>query len=203
MSRIKFCGLFRSEDIEYANRLKPNYIGFILARKGHRQISHEKAARLKRMLDPSIQAVGVFIDEEPEIIAGLVRNGVVDLVQLHGNESNEYIRYLKDMIPEIPLIKAFAIRKEEDVRNALDSEADYILLDSKDSGSGESFAWNWIGRIDRPYFLAGGINEKNIREALGLKPYSLDLSSGIETDRIKDFEKMKRIQVLVKEYENE
>lgn len=203
MSKLKFCGLYREEDIQAVNQLEPDYIGFILANKGHRKIDHKKAARLKSLLKPSIQAVGVFINEDIETIRELVDQEIIDLVQLHGSEDNTYIRKLRSQIKDIPIIKAFAIRQKEDIQKALESDADFILLDSKDSGSGQSFSWKWIEKINRPYFLAGGIDENNILEALKLQPYALDLSSGIETDKLKDFEKMKRIYGLVKENSHE
>lgn len=190
MTKIKLCGLSRPCDIEAANRLQPEYIGFVFAPKSRRYVNAEKAVELKKLLHPAIKAVGVFVRENPETVAGLLRNGTIDIAQLHGGESEDYIKQLR-MLTGKPLIKAFRIDTEQDVEASNRSSADYVLLDSGQGGTGTVFDWNLLEKIDRPYFLAGGLNADNVRGAIDiLNPYAVDVSSGIETDGYKDIQKM-------------
>mgnify|MGYP000686163936 CR=1 FL=1 len=163
-TRIKICGLTRLEDIDAVNELKPEYVGFVFA-KSRRQITKEHAVTLRRYLDPEIQAVGVFVNELPAIVAGYLEEGVIDLAQLHGNESEEYIHSLRFRTGG-ELIKAFSIKTREDVEKAKKSSADYILLDHGKGGTGESFDWSLIRNMERPYFLAGGLNAENVEQAM-------------------------------------
>ncbi|MBD5450582.1 MAG: phosphoribosylanthranilate isomerase [Lachnospiraceae bacterium] len=190
MTKIKLCGLSRPCDIDTANRLRPKYIGFVFAPKSIRYVSSEKAAELKKMLHPSIKAVGVFVRENPETVAELLRSGTIDIAQLHGGESEDYIKQLRTLTDK-PLIKAYRIDTEQDVEAANISTADYVLLDSGQGGTGTTFDWNLLEKIDRPYFLAGGLNVDNVRSAIErLNPYAVDVSSGIEADGYKDSKKM-------------
>ena len=190
MTKIKLCGLSRPCDIETANRLSPEYIGFVFAAKSIRYVSSEKAAELKKLLRPSIKTVGVFVRENPETVAELLRSGIIDIAQLHGGESEDYIKQLRTLTDK-PLIKAYRIDTEQDVEAANISTADYVLLDSGQGGTGTTFDWNLLEKIDRPYFLAGGLNADNVRDAIErLNPYAVDVSSGIETDGYKDIRKM-------------
>lgn len=189
MTKIKLCGLSRPCDIETANRLKSEYVGFVFAPKSRRYVSAERAAELKRLLSPGIAAVGVFVDEAPEAVAALLRGGVIDIAQLHGHEDAAYIARLRTMTDK-PLVQAFKIRSRQDAADAAKSTADYILLDSG-AGSGEAFDWSLPEGIDRPYFLAGGLKAENVAAAVSaLAPYAVDVSSGIETDGVKDAAKM-------------
>ena len=195
-TKIKLCGIRRPEDILAVNQAKPDYIGFICSRRFWRHISLEEAAVLKRMLDPGIQAVGVFVDEPYEEIAGWLKKGVIDLVQLHGEEDEYYIRQLRKVMlfqnTLVPVIQAFRVKTEEDIWRAGHSIADYILLDSG-AGSGAAFDWSLIKKINRPYFLAGGLGPDNVAEAIRrFHPYAVDMSSSLETDRKKDPEKIQR-----------
>ncbi len=191
MTKIKLCGLSRPCDIETANELKPDYIGFIFAAKSKRYVSHERAAELKKLLDKDIKAVGVFVNEEPEVIAGLLKDGVIDAAQLHGGKENEkYIGRLRELTDR-PIIQAFRIDSESDVDKARASSADYVLLDSGNGGTGIPFDWGLIKGIGRLFFLAGGLDPDNAENAVRtVKPYAVDVSSGIETDGLKDREKM-------------
>ena len=189
MTRVKFCGLTRPSDIEAVNALRPDYIGFVFADGSRRRVSPETAAALKKSLDRSIQAVGVFVNEAPEKAAELANAGVIDIIQLHGDENEAYIGRLRELTVK-PVIKAFRIRTEEDVLAAEKSTADMVLLDSG-AGTGKTFSWDLIREIGRDYFLAGGLDPENAGEALGrLHPFALDVSSGIETDGYKDKHKM-------------
>ena len=188
MTKIKMCGLRRKADIEYANRLLPDYIGYVFAEKSRRYISPEKAAELTKLLDKRVIPVGVFVNETVENIAAAVECGAVKVAQLHGDESEEDIKALKSM--GIPVIRAFRIKSKADCEKAESSCADFVLLDSG-GGSGEVFDWSLIGGIKRDFFLAGGITPENAAEAIkALSPYALDASSCLETEGFKDFEKM-------------
>ena len=188
--KIKLCGLTRPCDIEAVNELQPDYIGFVFAKKSRRYVSPEKAEELKAMLAPGIQAVGVFVNEEPEQIVSLLEAGTIDVAQLHGQESETEIRRLRELTDH-PLIQAFRIDTEQDVERANDSTADYVLLDSGAGGTGTVFDWDLLQAIRRPYFLAGGLDTENLGTVKAkLNPYGIDVSSGIETDGYKDKEKM-------------
>lgn len=188
--KIKLCGLTRSCDIEAVNELQPDYIGFVFAKKSRRYVSPEKAEELKAMLAPGIQAVGVFVNEEPEQIVSLLEAGTIDVAQLHGQEGEREIRRLRELTDH-PLIQAFRIDTEQDVERANASTADYVLLDSGAGGTGTVFDWDLLQAIRRPYFLAGGLDTENLGTVKAkLNPYGIDVSSGIETDGYKDKEKM-------------
>ncbi len=191
MTKIKLCGLRRSEDILAANELKPDYIGFVFAKKSRRYVSPSEAYRLKSMLAPGIEAVGVFVDESVDTVYEYLSRGIIDIAQLHGHEDDEYIRKLKALTDK-PVIKALKVESKEDIEVANQSVADMVLLDGG-AGDGKTWEWSLIKCIKRPYFLAGGLDESNIEEAVNvLKPYAVDVSSGIETDGVKDPDKMKR-----------
>ena len=188
--KIKLCGLTRPCDIEAVNELQPDYIGFVFAKKSRRYVSPEKAEELKAMLAPGIQAVGVFVNEEPEQIVSLLEAGTIDVAQLHGQEGERKIRRLRELTDH-PLIQAFRIDTEQDVERANASTADYVLLDSGAGGTGTVFDWDLLQAIRRPYFLAGGLDTENLGTVKAkLNPYGVDVSSGIETDGYKDKEKM-------------
>ncbi len=200
MTRIKLCGLSRPCDIEAANWLRPEYIGFVFSPKSKRYVSPKLATELKRLLHPDIKAVGVFVNESLQNVAELLKNGVIDITQLHGDESEEYINKLRAFTDK-PIIKAFRVSREQDVANANASTADYVLLDSG-AGTGTVFDWNLISKIDRPYFLAGGLDTENVCEAIKeLHPFAVDVSSGIETDGLKDKTKMAAFVAAVRKEE--
>ncbi|MBP1919859.1 phosphoribosylanthranilate isomerase [Youngiibacter multivorans] len=195
MTRLKICGLFREEDIGYANEVHPEYAGFVFARS-KRQVSRENAKELRKLLDPSIATVGVFVDEEIERILEILSDETISMVQLHGHEDEEYISRLREKTDAV-IIKAVRPVSREDVRNAESSTADYILFDSG-AGTGKTFDWSILEGFSREYFLAGGLNSGNIRDAMeAINPFAVDLSSGVETDGLKDLEKMKKIRRMV------
>ena len=187
---IKLCGLTREEDIIIANELLPDYIGFVFANKSKRYISPENALKLKQKLLPRIKAVGVFVDEDVKNVADYINRGIIDMAQLHGNEDEAYIKRLR-VLTDKPIIKAFKIKSRDDLHGVLESSADYILLDSG-TGSGNVFDWDLIKSVERQYFLAGGLKPQNVEEAIRtLRPYAIDVSSGIENDGRKDAAEMK------------
>ena len=185
MTRIKLCGLSRPADIKIVNSLCPEYIGFVFYEKSSRYVTPEKAVELKNLLSDRIKAVGVFVDEPLEKVVDLLDKGIIDIAQLHGNEDDEYIKRLRELSKK-PVIKAFRIQSKDDTKKAEGSLADLILLDSG-QGSGEAFDWELLRDIKRDYFLAGGLDPYNVKDALRiLHPYAVDVSSGIEKDHIKD-----------------
>lgn len=189
MTNIKLCGLSRPCDIEAVNELKPDYIGFVFASKSKRYVTYEKATVLKSRLSPEIQAVGVFVNEHPQNVAKLLKNGIIDIAQLHGDEDEEYITQLR-LLTDKPIIKAFRIKTADDIKTAEQSTADYVLLDSG-TGTGMVFDWGLVKSIRRPYFLAGGLDARNVADAVSaLHPFAVDVSSGIEANGIKDKTKM-------------
>ena len=200
MTAIKMCGLTRECDIQAVNEIKPEYIGFVFWAKSKRYLSPEKALELKKQLDENIKAVGVFVDESVEKVAGLLENDIINIAQLHGHENEDYIKNLREMTDK-PMIQAFRIRSESDIEKAVRSTADMILLDAG-MGNGNVFDWSLIKDIKRPYFLAGGLNGENVAEAVKiLKPYAVDVSSGIETDGLKDMKKMAEFSAVVRKEE--
>ncbi len=199
MTKIKLCGMSRPCDIRAANALLPDYIGFVFAPKSRRYVSPEKAAELKRILDPGIRAAGVFVDEKPQVIEALVSRGVIDAVQLHGREDEDYIQDLRRRLGNTRILQAFSIRSERDAKRAEESSADLILADSPGGGTGEVFDWGMLRKVARPYFLAGGLNPDNAGDAVNaLAPYGVDVSSGIETDGQKDWKKMEKFVLAVR-----
>ncbi|MBE5846151.1 MAG: phosphoribosylanthranilate isomerase [Lachnospiraceae bacterium] len=197
MTGIKLCGLTRQEDIDYVNRLLPDYIGFVFFEKSRRNVMFETAKTLKMRLDPRIKAVGVFVDADISFIGKLARAGVIDLVQLHGNEDEAYIASLRKET-QVPLIKAFKVESADDIARANASSADYVLLDSG-MGSGRPFDWTMIAGMRRDFFLAGGISPDNAAEAIArCRPFAVDVSTMIETDGVKDYEKMKAFAMAVR-----
>jgi phosphoribosylanthranilate isomerase len=223
MIKIKICGLFREEDAAYANEAKPDYAGFVFA-ESRRKVSPALAARLRGLLDSSIVPVGVFVNAPASDIIALYRDGIIDMVQLHGDEDGAYIRRLRELSVgtgrgPIPVIKAIRVEGPADLEPWRGTSAgpgeeagtpDYLLLD-RGGGTGQAFDWNLLpgtGGADgtgnhaplfrRPWFLAGGIGLHNIREALALEPFGVDVSSGAETGGLKDREKMMELTRIVR-----
>lgn len=198
MTKIKLCGMKRECDIQWTNELLPEYIGFVFARKSKRYVSFRQAKELKDMLNKQITCVGVFVDEDIENIKYLVDATIIDVVQLHGNEDNEYIKLLKNKV-DCPIIQAFCIKGVDDIKKAEKSLADYVMLDSG-GGTGKTFEHSLIGEnIKREYFLAGGLDKDNICDIITkCEPYAVDVSSALETGGVKDKEKMKAFVNVVR-----
>lgn len=191
MTKIKICGLSRACDIDFVNEARPDYCGFILNVPGSRRsISIPLLLTLCSHLDRSIIPVGVFVNASKELLLPLLKEQVLGAVQLHGTETPDDIRALKEHC-SVPIIKAFSIRSPEDIRGAEESPADLILLDHGSGGTGKTFDWSLLSDIRRPYILAGGLDPGNLPKALQtLAPYGVDLSSGLETNGYKDREKI-------------
>lgn len=198
MVKIKICGIRRLEDVEIVNRYRPDYIGFVFA-PSKRQVSHELAGQLKSNLDPQIISVGVFVDAALEEIIGLFNEGTIEIAQLHGTESGEYIKELKEKTNgELKIIKAVEMSEDKDLAMYDDLDVDYLLLDSG-KGSGKTFDWSLISRdLKKEFFLAGGLDSSNVAEAIEqFNPYAIDLSSSLETDGFKDENKIKKIMEVI------
>lgn len=189
--QIKICGLCRQQDAVYANAAQPDYAGFVFWDKSRRYVTREKAAQLKEKLDSRIQAVGVFVDEQPDAILQLFSDGIMDIAQLHGAETEEEIAWLKKKSGR-PVWKAVVVKSAADVERWRLSQADMLLFDGG-RGEGRPFLWEYLSDCDRLFFLAGGISLERLK---GIKSHpflaGIDVSSGVETDGKKDREKMCR-----------
>ncbi|MBR4162696.1 MAG: phosphoribosylanthranilate isomerase [Solobacterium sp.] len=191
MSKVKICGLRTLNDIEAVNQYQPDYAGMILSEPFWRCVDIDTACLLKKHLNPKIQMTGVFVNEDLEYITPFIEKGCIDVIQLHGQEDNAYILEVKKRYPEIPVIKAFKIKEEADIQKAKESKADYVLLDSG-TGTGKTFDWKLIKDIGREYFLAGGLTPENVETAIRqFQPYAVDTSSGVETEKKKDADKIR------------
>lgn len=261
--KIKICGLTRKEDIMIVNECLPEYVGFVFWEKSRRYVSRETAAELRGLLSGSIRAAGVFVNEDIKTVAELLSDGIIDIAQLHGDESEDYIIKLREMTGK-EIIRAFrlgghtrksgssdpggsngritiynssdpggsngksaiynssdpggsngkitiynsitpdgsngeTVTPDDDIYDRIEaSPADYVLLDSG-MGSGKAFDWECVRDVRRPYFLAGGLDPDNVSRAIeGLRPYAVDVSSGVETDGFKDPDKIRRFVEAVR-----
>lgn len=199
--KIKFCGLYQDAHIAYANEIKPDYVGFVFWNKSRRYVTADKARELRNQLDSGIQVVGVFVDEDIDRIIDLYQSGIIDVAQLHGAEDDIYIKRLQEI--GIPVIKAYVVSNNSDIIvQAQNSIADYVLFDAG-KGDGKTFDWELLRDFNRDYFLAGGLNLSNIREVTqNVKPFAVDVSSGIETDGEKDKSKMEQFARVIRDAEN-
>lgn len=198
MVKIKICGIRRLEDIEIVNRYQPDYIGFVFA-ESKRQVTHNLARTLKENLDPNITAVGVFVDAPADEILKLYGDEIIDMVQLHGSESEEFILNLKEKTNhELKVIKAIEMYDGIDITEYDDSKADYLLFDSG-KGSGKTFDWNLIRKdLKKEFFIAGGLTSQNIKDAINeFNPYAVDLSSSLEVNGFKDENKIREIMEVI------
>ena len=180
--KLKICGLKTSRDVDFVNKAGVDYAGFVFT--PHRQqISVETARSLKAALNPEIKSVGVFIGESRDFIRSIVDEGIIDLAQFHGR--SEY------KMP-CPTIKAFRLRTQADIKP---TNCDFVLFDSFRKGTrgstGGMFDWRLIeGYHDKPFFLAGGVDITNVKKAMELNPYCIDISSGVEENGEKSLKKI-------------
>ena len=198
MVKIKICGLRRLEDIEIVNKYKPDYVGFVFA-DSKRKVSHDLASQMKNNLSSDIISVGVFVDAPQDEIIELFEDNIIEIAQLHGCESEDYINNLKENTNnELKIIKAIEMFDGEDLSKYDNSPADYLLLDSG-KGSGKTFDWRLIRKdLKREFFLAGGINSTNVKKAIEeFNPYAIDLSSSLETNDYKDENKIKELMEVI------
>lgn len=187
MTKIKLCGLFRKIDIDYANEAQPDFVGFVFVKDSPRYITLKKALQFRQRLNANIPAVGVFRDAPFSEMVNLYQLGVIQYVQLHGHESEQVVNRLKQL--RIPIIRAFSYTQSSFV-----TSADYVLIDGMKPGSGGIWPWKKMTRPTRPFFLAGGLTPDNVTDAIQtVHPNVIDVSSGIETQHVKDFQKMIKI----------
>ena len=198
-TKVKCCGLRRPEDIAMVNEAEADFAGFIMSDRFRRYVSPQEVKRLRAQLSSGICAVGVVVDEPLSYAADLVTGGIVDMVQLHGAEDDDYIDALRERIRSAEgmnpyagkIVKAYKITSGADLTRAAASHADYILLDSG-TGTGKTFDWQLMRDVERPYFFAGGLTPENVADAVRrFHPFAVDVSSGIETDRKKDPQKVR------------
>lgn len=206
--KVKICGLRREEDICCVNAYLPDYIGFVFYPKSKRYVTEEQAQKLKEKLDPRIRAVGVFVNADPDEVIALLQKNIIDIAQLHGQESEEQLRKIREQTGK-PVIRAVKVTEETNLQEAYQTDADYILLDNG-MGSGKPFPWDVILKqlaqealqekiCRKPFFLAGGISPENMeRAAEAFRPYALDLSSSVETDGVKDPEKIRKLMETIR-----
>lgn len=192
-------------DIEIVNEFNPDYIGFVFT-ESKRKVGGALAAQLKKALIASIRVVGVFADEQPTTIERLRGDGVIDVIQLHGDEDDGYIAALKKLV-NAPIIKAVRVSEAGELLEEIPNLCDYILLDTyqknRFGGSGKPFDWNSPIAINKPLFLSGGLNLDNVAGGIRrFNPYCCDCSSGVETEGIKDRIKIKNFIETVRRSEN-
>ena len=200
--KVKICGLSLIQDVLAVNECMPDYVGFVFA-ESKRQISKSKATELRRNLNKNISAVGVFVNEDLNRIIDICDSNIIDAVQLHGDETNEYIDNLRANI-RLPIIKSVRIKNAMFLEQISTTPSDYILFDSYSNscygGNGDSFDWTLIpNSMDKQFFLAGGINSANVHSAMSLGAYCIDVSTGVETNGIKDSSKIQEMVKLIRE----
>ncbi len=216
MTRIKICGLKTLADVAAVNKYLPEYVGFVFA-PTKRFVTDEQALAMKQSLNKDIRAVGVFVNEPIAHVISLCSRGIIDVAQLHGDESEEYIRELKKET-DTTVIKAVKVQSGEQVAERMSQEANYMLFDTYKKGTlggtGERFSLDILaeglrqgiarGKAVKPYFLAGGLSPANIKEILEQRTdgmpacYGVDVSTGVETDGVKDEAKIKDFINLVR-----
>lgn len=212
--KVKICGLMAEKDIDAVNKYMPDYIGLVFAGE-KRRLEVKQAEELRNKLCSDILAVGVFVNAPIDYIEGLCNNGIIDIIQIHGDEDLQYIDALKRKVSN-KIIKAVRVKDSIQIIDALKLPADYFLFDTYADGmyggSGKTFdysilkeAFDKIGEEGCPeYFLAGGINADNVEriyksvKELKYPPYCLDISSGAETAGKKDDKKIEQLINIVK-----
>lgn len=189
MTKVKICGLTRIEDIQCANKIRPDYIGMVFYPKSKRAVTLEQAASLKAALDKSIKAVGVFVNNDIDFIARLAQADIIDVIQLHGDEDEAYIEQLRQQVAPlgVPIIKAIRVQSEESLQNLRQYPVDFFLFDTYKpglyGGTGERFNLELEQvKIPKPYFIAGGLDAGNVAQVVAenFQAYAVDVSGGVE-----------------------
>lgn len=201
--KIKICGLFRTEDAKYIDKLLPDFAGFVFYPKSHRFTDDDTAFKLRQIINPIVKTVGVFVDDDKEHIESLYKRGTINIIQLHGHEDDEYIKALRLRLPDAEIWQAFVVHDANDLKRAEKSPADKVLLDNG-YGTGKCFDWSLIDSFKRDFILAGGITPENINAAAKkFSPWAVDVSSGAETEKIKDERKIAAIIAAARGLEGE
>ena len=201
--KVKMCGISKVDTIPAVVEAKPDYMGLVFA-PSKRQVTVEQAKTLVEELhkqyavwynSETIKTVGVFVNETVENLLKIAEEVKLDVIQLHGDEDESFIQILKEQ-SNVEVWKAVQVRRAADAEKWIDSSADMLLFDAyhKDErgGTGEVFDWSSLDEFERPFMLAGGIDSTNVARAIRtVRPYGIDISSGIETEGVKDNDKMK------------
>ena len=200
MAKVKICGISHEVEIGIMNELRPDYIGFVFMQRSKRFIAPEHAGYLKSKLNPAIKTVGVFSNASLKTVAMCIETSGIEFVQLNGDETREYIAALRELI-HCPIIKGYKVKRAIDAERAMNTSADYVLL-SPGEQNGKSFDWSLIGSTNRKYFLSGGLTPDNVQQALSItpQPYALDVSTGVESNRLKDYRKAMKFILAVREF---
>ena len=192
MTKVKICGLSNIEAVETAVSAGADYIGFVFA-PSKRQVTVEQAIDLAKFIPRHIQKVGVFVSpSRAELLEAIEKVGL-DLIQVHGQVAD-------DLFEDLPCASIQAVQVDGD-GHVPNSRANYLLFDAPVAGSGQTFDWGQLDTtgLAQPFFIAGGLNEDNVEEAIQhFTPYAVDVSSGVETDGQKDHEKIRRFIERVK-----
>lgn len=215
--KVKMCGISKVETIPAIVEAKPDYMGLVFA-PSKRQVTVDQAKTLVEELhkqytkrynngaeqsnNDEIKTVGVFVNETLDNLVSIATEANLDVVQLHGDEDEAFIQSLKERT-NVEVWKAVQIRSAADAEAWIDSRADMLLFDAyhKDErgGTGEVFDWSCLDEFERPFMLAGGIDSTNVARAIRtVRPYGIDISSGIETEGVKDDEKIKAFTNIVR-----
>ena len=215
--KVKVCGISKVETIPAVVEAKPDYMGLVFA-PSKRQVTVDQAKTLVEELhkqytkrynngaeqsnNDEIKTVGVFVNETLDNLVSIATEANLDVVQLHGDEDEAFIQSLKERT-NVEVWKAVQIRSAADAEAWIDSSADMLLFDAyhKDErgGTGEVFDWSCLDEFERPFMLAGGIDSTNVARAIRtVRPYGIDISSGIETEGVKDNEKIKAFTNIVR-----
>ena len=207
--KVKMCGISKVDTIPAVVEAKPDYMGLVFA-SSKRQVTVEQAKTLVEALHKqckaqndtvSIKTVGVFVNETLDNLVTIANEANLDVVQLHGDEDEAFIQSLKERT-NVEVWKAIQIRSAADAEAWIDSSADMLLFDAyhKDErgGTGDVFDWSCLDTFERPFMLAGGIDSTNVARAIRtVRPYGIDISSGIETNGVKDDEKITAFTKIV------
>ena len=192
MTKVKICGLSTKGAVEVAVSAGADYIGFVFA-PSKRQVTLDQATELAKLIPSHIQKVGVFVSpSQSELLEAIDKVGL-DLVQIHGQVAD-------DLFEDLPCASIQAVQVDGD-GHVPNSQADYLLFDAPVAGSGRTFDWGQLDTTDlsQPFFIAGGLNEDNVEEAIQhFTPFAVDVSSGVESNGQKDHEKIRRIIERVK-----
>ena len=201
MTKVKICGICHDAEIGIMNELMPDYVGFVFISKSRHFIAPEHAGLLHSKLRRNIKAVGVFSNSSLKSVAMSVEVAGLDMVQLHGDETGEYIAALREYI-RCPIMKVYKVAKPIDAEKAMYSTADYVMLDGGSAGDGKTFDWSLLGTVRRKFFLSGGLTPENLETAMNLspQPYALNVSSGVEANRMKDYRKVMKFILGVRNF---
>ncbi len=200
--KVKICGLTNYEDAIAAAEMGADMLGFNFYTKSPRYITPDEAAKIIARLPAFVDLVGLFVNDSFERIVQVIEQCNLDWIQLHGDETPEFFQQFRSF--NIRTMKALRVKDKDDIKHAEEYFTDAILLDAFDpgkyGGTGLSFDWNIIGNVTKRVFLAGGINAENVKKALSLGIYGIDVCSAIESKPgKKDHAKMRKLFDMIKD----